>query len=191
MSDDSSDSDARRPPFGRRIDDHHLPADATETERREAGDRLRERIYVTFTALAILMAMNAHGEHLDPGTVLWTLVISVVGVLLAGLASDFVSHMIAHNTLPSARELRHMLAVASRALGVIVVPVLALLAAMAGWIEIRAAMITSIVALIVSLAVVGRIAVSRIHLPWWKELIVLAGITLLGVLVVFLEQLAH
>ena len=42
-------------------DDRRLPADATEEERREAGDRLRERIYVTFTALAVLMAMNAHG----------------------------------------------------------------------------------------------------------------------------------
>ena len=51
-----------------RIDDTHLPATATEDERRRAGDRLRERIYVTFTALAILMAMNGHGE-LDSPTV--------------------------------------------------------------------------------------------------------------------------
>src|SRR6478609_2746128 len=85
-----------------RSDDIHLPADASEDERRQAGDRLRERIYVTFTALAILMAMNSHGEALDSPTVLWTLVISVIGVLLAGLASDLVSHMIVHNTLPSA-----------------------------------------------------------------------------------------
>jgi hypothetical protein len=172
-------------------DDAHLPADATEDERREAGDRLRERIYVTFTALAILMALNAHGEHLDSPTVLWTLVISVVGVLLAGLASDLVSHMIVHNTLPTAREFRHMLAVASRALTVIVVPVLVLAAAWLGWMPARTAVVIAITALIASLAVIARIAVSRTGLAWWQQLIVLTGIVALGVLVVFLEQLAH
>jgi hypothetical protein len=172
-------SDRRAP------DDAHLPANATEEERREAGDRLRERIYVTFTALAILMALNAHGEHLDSPTVLWTLVISVVGVLLAGLASDLVSHMIVHNTLPTAREFRHLLAVASRALTVIVVPVLVLAAAMLGWMQARTAVV------IASLAVIARIAVSRTGIAGWKQLIVLVGIVALGVLVVFLEQLAH
>lgn len=174
-----------------RPDDAHLPADATPQERQEAGDRLRERIYVTFTALAILMALNAHGEQLDSPTVLWTLIISVVGVLLAGLASDLVSHMIVHDTLPSARELRHMLAVASRALGVIAVPVIVLVLAYFGVMAPRTAVIVAISALIASLAVIARIAVSRTRLPWWKQLIVLGGIVLLGVVVVFLEQLAH
>jgi hypothetical protein len=184
--------DARRPGRpGPHDDDIHLASDASEEERRQAGDRLRERIYVTFTALAVLMALNGHGEHLDPATVLWTLLISVVGVLLAGLASDFVSHMIVHNTLPSVLEFRHMAAVASRALGVLVVPVIALLLAMGGFVAVRGAMITAIVALIVSLAVVARIGVSRTGLPWWKQLFVLAAIVALGVLVVFLEQLAH
>lgn len=172
-------------------DDRHLPANATEQERREAGDRLRERIYATFTALAVLMALNAHEEHPEPLTVLWTLLISVVGVLLAGLASDLVSHMIVHSTLPSGRELRHMLAVASRALGVLAVPAGALLLANAGTMEMRGAMTTAIVALIASLAVVARIAVSRTGLPGWKQLVVLIAIVALGVLVVFLEQLAH
>ncbi|WP_025156545.1 hypothetical protein [Leifsonia aquatica] len=181
--------DPRHPP--QPDDDINLPSDASEEERRQAGDRLRERIYVTFTALAILMAMNAHGESLDPPTVLWTLLISVVGVLLAGLASDLVSHMIVHNTLPTPREFRHLVAVASRALAVMVVPVAALLLAITGTISIRAAMITAIVALIASLAVVARIAVSRTGLGGWKQLLVLVAIVALGVLVVFLEQLAH
>jgi hypothetical protein len=174
-----------------RSDDRYLPADASEEQRREAGDRLRERIYATFTALAVLMALNAHGGELDALHVLLTLVISVVGVLLAGLASDLVSHMIVHNTLPTAREFRHLAAIASRALGVIGVPAIALGLAAADVIEARTAMTVAIVALIASLAVVARIAVTRTGLPWWKQLIVLVAIVLLGVLVVFLEQLAH
>ena len=174
-----------------RDDDIHLPPDATEEQRRQAGDRLRERIYVTFTALAILMALNAHGEHLDAPTVLWTLLISVIGVLLAGLASDLVSHMVVHNTLPSAGEFRHMLAVSSRALGVMVVPAIALGLAAFDVIEPRTAVIVAIVALIASLAVVVRIAVARTGLGWGKQVIVLVAIVALGVLVVFLESLAH
>ncbi|MFF2052990.1 hypothetical protein ACFVU2_15425 [Leifsonia sp. NPDC058194] len=174
-----------------RPDDTRLPSDATEEERRQAGDRLRERIYATFTALAVLVALNGHGEHLDAFNVLWTMVISVVGVLLAGLASDFVSHMIVHNTLPTVLEFRHMAAVASRALAVLVVPAIMLLLAAAGVVEVHTAMTVAIVALIASLAVVARIGVSRTGLAGWKQLIVLAAIVALGVLVVFLEQLAH
>ncbi|MDR6971542.1 hypothetical protein [Leifsonia shinshuensis] len=174
-----------------RSDDIHLPADATEEQRRQAGDRLRERIYVTFTALAILMAMNAHGGELDSPTVLWTLVISVVGVLLAGLASDLVSHMIVHSNLPTALEFRHMVAVSSRALGVLVVPLISVGLAVFDVIEDRTGMTIAIVALIISLAVIARIAVSRTGLSGWRQLAVLLAIVALGVLVVFLEALVH
>lgn len=175
---------------GDRRDDIYLPADATEEERREAGDRLRERIYVTFTALAILMAMNAHGE-LDSPTVLWTLVVSVVGVLLAGLASDIVSHMIVHSRLPTAKEFGHMAAVSSRALGVLVVPVIAVALAVFDVIEARTGIVVAIAALILALAVIAWIAVARSGLSGWRQLIALAVLVALGVLVVFLEALVH
>ncbi|MGJ4844702.1 hypothetical protein [Leifsonia sp. Le1] len=171
--------------------DTRLPDDATPDERRQAGDRLRERIYATFTALAILMALSSHGETLDPLNVLLTLLISVGGVLLAGLASDLVSHMIVHNTLPSALEFRHMVAVASRALTVLFVPAVMLLIAAAGGVSVKAAMTTAVVALIVSLAVIAQIAVKRTTLGTGKRILVLAAIVALGVAVVTLEQLAH
>jgi hypothetical protein len=174
-----------------RTDDTHLPDDAPEEVRRQAGDRLRERIYVTFTALAILMAMNSHGEHLDSPTVLWTLVISVVGVILAGLASDLVSHMVVHNTLPSVREFRHMVAVSSRALGVLVVPLIAIGLAVFDVIEARTGLIIAIVALIASLAVIARIAVARTGLSGWRQFAVLGVLVALGAFVVFLEALVH
>ncbi|MFF1634566.1 hypothetical protein [Leifsonia sp. NPDC058248] len=174
-----------------RHDDIDIPEDATEQERRDAGDRLRERIYATFTALAVLMTLNSHAEHLEPLNVLVTLLISVGGVLLAGLASDLVSHMIVHNTLPTALEFRHMLAVASRALSVLVVPAIMLLVAYAGWVTVQTAIVVALVALIGSLAVIAQIAVSRTGLGFWKRTLVLAGIVVLGAGVVALEQLAH
>ncbi|WP_223691938.1 hypothetical protein [Leifsonia poae] len=171
--------------------DTDLPDSATDEQRREAGDRLRERIYATFTALAVLMALSGHAPEPAALDVLWTLVISVAGVLLAGLASDLVSHMIVHNTFPRARELRHMLAVASRALSVLVVPAIMLALASFDVIGVHAAMTVSVVALIVSLAVIAQIAVRRTGLGHAKRLLVLAGIVALGIAVVALEQLAH
>lgn len=171
--------------------DTRLPDDATPDERRQAGDRLRERIYATFTALAILMALYAHGDALEPLDVLLTLVISVCGVLLAGLASDLVSHMIVHNNLPSGLEFRHMVAVASRALSVLGVPTVMLLLAAADVVTVRTSMLVSVIALIVSLAVIAQLAVKRTTLTTGKRILVLAGIVALGIVVVALEQLAH
>ncbi|GAA1440380.1 hypothetical protein [Leifsonia poae] len=172
-------------------DDTQLPDDATDDQRREAGDRLRERIYATFTALAVLMALNSHSESLEPLNVLYTLLISVGGVLLAGLTSDLVAHMIVHNKLPTVAEFRHMLAVASRALGVLAVPAIMLLLAFFDVVTARTAVTVSLVSLIVSLAVIAQIAVKRTNLSTVKRLIVLVVIVALGVAVVALESLAH
>ncbi len=60
-----------------------------------------------------------------------------------------------------------------------------------GVMQARTAVVVAISALIASLAVVARIAVARTGLAGWKQLIVLVGIALLGVVVAFLEQLAH
>jgi fatty acid desaturase len=172
-------------------DDMQLPDDATDEERREAGNRLRERIYATFTALAVLVALSSHAHAPDALTVLWTLIVSVCGVLLAGLASDLVAHMIVHNTLPSAREFRQIVAVAGRALGVIGLPAIVLVLAALGIIDVDLAVTIATVSLIVALAVIALIAVAHTGLSFWKRVIVLAGIVALGVAVLLVEQLVH
>src|SRR4051812_50082596 len=77
---------------------------------RERAERLRERIYVTFTSLAVVLTLRAHVEELSAGRAALTLVIVVSGTLLAVLVADFVSHLMVHEKLPSEREFRHMLA---------------------------------------------------------------------------------
>lgn len=162
-----------------------------DVKLRQAGDRMRERIYVTFTAIAVLMAMSGHGSRLDPGTVLATLLITVIGVLLAGFTADIVSHMLVHRALPPWREFGHMLAVSIRALGAVVIPAVLLVLAIAQMLEVSIAVRVSIVALLVALGIVVWIAVRRARLVWWKSVVVLAVVVGLGVLVVLLEVLAH
>ena len=74
---------------------------------RERAERLKERVYITFTALAVVLALQSHAESAARATV--TLLIAVVGTLLAVFVADIVSHLAVHAALPTSRELRHML----------------------------------------------------------------------------------
>lgn len=171
--------------------DGSLQDDALAEARREAGDRLRERIYATFTALAVLVALSSHAEPFEPLSSVVTLIVSVVGVVLAGLASDLIAHMIAYDSLPTRHGFLQTLTVAARALTVLAAPVVVLLISVAGVIPERVAVTIALLFLIVSLAVIVMIAVQSTGLSVGKRVLVLAGIVLLGVAVVLLEQLAH
>jgi hypothetical protein len=52
---------------------------------------LKERIYVTFIGLAVLLALNTHPDDTSAGAVAGSLVIAAVGAGLAGLVSDATS----------------------------------------------------------------------------------------------------
>ncbi|NNC12239.1 hypothetical protein HII28_10160 [Planctomonas sp. JC2975] len=166
-------------------------AGASEEKLRESGDRLRERIYVTFTAIAVLMAMSGHGVAVDPAGALLTLVVTVVGVLLAGFTSDVVSYMLVHHALPGRRDFTRMLAVSLRALLAILVPAILFVLAIAHVITAGAALRASIIVLLITLGVIVWRAVGSAHLAWWKSLLVLGVVVGLGILVVLLELFAH
>jgi len=99
--------------------------------------------------------------------------------------------MIVHNTLPSARQFRHIVAVASRALGVLVLPAIMFGLAAFDVLSSQVALTVSLIALIISLAIIVRLAVRKTGISGWKQVIVLAAIVVLGVGVVALELLAH
>src|SRR5690349_4688826 len=83
---------------------------------------LKERIYITFPALAVVLALSSHAEDLHAGGAARTLLIAVVGTLLAVFVADLVAHITVHASLPDRAELGHMVSVSTRALGVVVAP---------------------------------------------------------------------
>jgi len=166
----------------------HEP-DVGGTPVEERAERLKERVYITFTALAVVLALREHAE--SPGVVIGTLVIGVVGALLAVFVADVVSHIATHAALPDARELRHMTAVSFGALGVLVAPLLLLALAAAGAWELDSALLVTTFVLVGTLVAVGYAAVRRVRLPAWQKLLVLLAEFALGVVVVGLELLAH
>ena len=157
----------------------------------EVAAGLKERVYATFTGLAILLAVRAHGEHFDPTSANLSLIIGVVGITLAGFVSDIIAHLVAHRTLPTAREARHMLWVASSALVSLIVPGITLALASFGIIHADLAASIAIGALIVTLALIVLLAVRSAGLRFWQRIFALALLTVLGVAVILLELLAH
>lgn len=170
--------------------DRRARADAPALTPGERADRLKERVYVTFAALAVVLTLRSHGD-VAAGVAATTLLITVGGTLLAVLLADMVSHIAVHAALPTAAEARHMVAVCTGALGVLVPPMVFVgVAAMGSW-TVDGALRASTIALVASLGVVGWLAVRRVALPGWQKLVVLVAEVALGVAVVALELLAH
>ncbi|WP_158370054.1 hypothetical protein [Cellulosimicrobium cellulans] len=170
--------------------DRRARADAPAPTPEERADRLKERVYVTFAALAVVLTLRSHGD-VTAGVAATTLLITVGGTVLAVLLADMVSHIAVHAALPSPAEARHMVAVCTGALGVLALPMVFVGVAATGSWTVDGALRASTIALVASLGVVGWLAVRRISLPGWQKLLVLAAEVALGVAVVSLELLAH
>ena len=168
-----------------------LVSDQTEPSVEERAEHLKERIYVTFTALAVVLALRSHVEEVTARTAAVTLLITVVGILLAVLTADFMSHLVVHARLPSPGEAAHMVRVCVGAFGAVVLPLVFVVLAGAGVWRIEAALRASTIALLVALGVVAFLAVRRVQIPGWQKVLVLVAEVVLGAAVVGLELLAH
>jgi hypothetical protein len=161
--------------------------DSTPEERAES---LKERIYVTFTSLAVVLALREHDDG-SAGRAATTLLITVAGTLLAVLVADLLSHLVVHAAVPTPRELRHMTAVSTRSMGVVIAPLILLAMAHFGVLTLSAALRVSTIILIATLGFVSYLAVRRVPLRPWIKPIVLAAEIALAAAVVALELLAH
>ncbi|MFU8945367.1 hypothetical protein ACLRGF_01405 [Mycetocola zhadangensis] len=163
----------------------------TEDERHTVAERLKERIYVTFTSLTVVLALSSHAHDVTPGKAATTLLIAVTGTLLAVFVADFLTHTVAHAALPSRGQLRHMVGVVVNAIGVVVVPLILLGLAALDAIDVECALSVSSIVLVATLGIVGFLAVRRVRLSFWLKLVLLAAEVVLGLAVVGLELLAH
>ena len=158
--------------------------------RRERAGRLKERIYVTFTALAVVLAISSHGD-VTAWQALVTLMIAVIGTLLAVLIADVLARMTVHERLLTRPELRDALAVVLGSLGAIALPVIFIVLSGLGVFSTDAALRASAIALVLALGVAGYLAVRPAQLPWWQRALALAAEAGLGLVVIGLELLLH
>lgn len=150
---------------------------------------LKERVYATFTGLAIVLVLRAHEP--TPQAATFSLVIGVLGITVAGFVADVIAHLAAHASFPDREQLGRMFRVASGAFASVGVPVVLLLLSWAGWISVTVALQAATWVYLATLALIGWAAVRRTDLSWWKQLLALGALVLLGGIVIVLQLLAH
>ncbi len=163
--------------------------DGELAERRERAAHLKERIYVAFVALAVVLGLQRH--HAEALESIATLGVTLLGLLLAVLTADLVAHIVVHEGLMSRRELRVAVRTSFGAVGSLIAPGIFLVVALLGVWSTDAALLASTVALVISLVVIGWAAIRRLELTWWQRLLALGAEALLGSVIVGLQGLAH
>lgn len=163
---------------------HERPID----ERAEA---LKERVYATFTGLAIVLVQHANVEHITATRATLTLLVGIVAITAAGFVADVIAHFAVHAAFPRRAELGRMARVSGTALASAAGPLVILALAAFGVFALEPALLAASILYVVTLGLIGFIAVRRTHVAWWKQAVALGLLVALGLGVVGLQQLAH
>ena len=140
-------------------DDHRV---RPENVRAEA---LKERVYATFTGLAIVLVQLTN-VALTAGRVAIELVVGILAITAAGLAADVISFLSVHSRFPERPEVRVMLRIAASALASAGVPVVVLVLAAVGLVELETALRIVSIVYVVTLGVIAYLGVRRTNAPW-------------------------
>src|SRR4051794_13474999 len=132
----------------------------------------KERVYATFTGLAIVLVVMAN-THTDAEHALFALLLGVLGITAAGFVSDVISHLAVHREFPGRVDLAIMGRIAAGALGTVVTPGILIALAWMGVLSLDGALRAASIVYIATLGVIGWFAVRRARLPWWKQLLAL------------------
>ncbi|MET3949989.1 hypothetical protein [Arthrobacter sp. UYEF36] len=167
------------------------PAGQRELSALHRAASLKERVYISFTSLAVVLALRSHADETTPAAAAATLSIVVVGSLLGIFVADLLSHLTVHARLPSGQELHHTIAVSTEALSVLVTPLLLLTAAGLGLWSTAVALQWAVIVLVVTLLIVGYLAIRRLELPIRHKVVIVFAEVVLSLVVIGLELLAH
>ncbi|SFR68546.1 hypothetical protein SAMN05428970_0452 [Agromyces sp. CF514] len=155
------------------------------------GEALKERVYATFTGLAIVLVQLQNVDHLVAGRTAAELAVGILAISAAGLAADVISFVSVHSRFPRAHEVRVMLRIAASAIASAGVPVLLLLLAAFGVMELEPALRLGSLVYLVTLGVIAYLGVRRTNAPWWKQLAALAILMAVGLSVILIQLAAH
>ncbi|HEY7720518.1 MAG TPA: hypothetical protein VIB11_01665 [Pedococcus sp.] len=158
---------------------------------RQRSEALKERVYVTFTVLTVTITLERDAEHATAGGAALTLLLTVVGTLLAVFVADVIAHLVRESTLPSRAELAHLVFVSFGSLVVVVGPMGLLGLSALGAMDVAAALRASSVTLVTTLVVLALFAVLRLHVSPGAKVLVLAIMTALGLAVLGVELAVH
>jgi hypothetical protein len=157
----------------------------------ERASALKERIYASFTGLAIVVVIGMEPGHSSAVDALVTLAVGIVGIASAGFVADIIAHQVTHAAAPTRREIGVMARIAGGALASASVPLLALGSACFGWISLETAVLIGTVLYVVTLALIALLAVARTQLRFTQKLFSLLIMVGFCAVVVAVLLIAH
>ena len=161
--------------------------DGRRTERAHA---LKERIYASFTGLAILAAITANG-HSTAKDALLAVAVGVLGISAAGFLAEVVAHQVAHERMPSGGEVATMGRTALGAWASAFLPVVVLALSWAGAISLDWALWIAMAIYAATLVAVMFIAARQSGLRPFQRLVSAAMLLGMALVVVAVLQVAH
>lgn len=167
------------------------PAASDTDIRTHRAGALRERIYVAFTTLAVLITVRVHDVHPSTVGALSTLAVAVASTVCAVYLADLLSHMVVHAHLPSRPEHRRMVASTLGASAVAILPLGCIALAGTGIYGTSTGLLVAMVLTVATLTTIGVLAVRKLDLPRRHRIVILAAEALIGVVVLALGLLAH
>jgi hypothetical protein len=171
--------------------DQHPARGRRAPDAAQRSEALKERIYVTFTALAVTIATVREAEHATVGGAALTLLLTVVGTLLAVSVAEYIAQMVRDGEVPDRRDVGHILYVGISSLGVLPAPLAILGLSALGALDLTAALRIISIVLVGTLVLVTLVAVRRLRVGFGVKLLVLAGVAVLGVAVLAVELAVH
>ena len=173
-------------------DTRNVDSDASAPSKTldERSRALKERVYASFTGLAILGAISA-AHHATAAEALLSLAVGVFGISAAGFLAEVIAHQVAHEELPPAREVRTMARIALGALGSASTPIFVLALAWAGVLSLEWALWLGMAVYGATLVIIILVAARRSGLRPIQRLVSSAMLVGLALIVVAVLLIAH
>ncbi len=163
----------------------------TDADAQRRSEALKERIYVTFTALAVTVAFERDAAHATVASAALTLLLTVFGTLMTVFVADVVAHMVRESSVPSLAEIGHLVYVSFGSLTVLALPLAILGLSAIEVLELASALRAISISLAATLVVVALIAVHRLRAELGLKILVLGIVAGLGLAVLAIELALH
>lgn len=157
----------------------------------EQASALKERVYVAFTSLAVVVAVRGNSHAPEAGAAVRTLVLTVLGTVIAVFLADVTAHLVAHRQPANQDQMRRIVRRSFGGFLVAIAPIICLLGAVTAWWSADVALASATVSLLATLCVIGYIAVRRLPIPRWQKAVALAGQTCIGLVIIAVDFAAH
>ena len=142
----------------------------TPAMKEIVAENMKERIYATITLLAVIAALWQTSSHHSVRGTIFTIIGSAIALLLATLISARMSYRAIHGKSIDRQQYQHVIFTSSGLVAPAIAPCVIVVGSLTGWYSLKAALMTSMVVLLLSLFFISFRSGRRIYTSRWRLL---------------------